>query len=270
MALQSALFPIDQPVMPEERQIGRRSSIEGLERRLVGALHQWLIGERRIGKTSVAKAVLERLRERGSIALDIDLSKLGIVSHDSLAEEIARQAEVTGEGGALPGSEGRPALERVLTALALHARKSGQRCFVLLDEVQLIAKIPDADRHIARWCREPDSPIVFLFTGSEEAAVEALRGSGRPLTAIGQEFHLPAIGREDWVAGLRTRFAEAELPIGDEELETIVTASNGHPRRTMLIAAHVKNLWEAQPQAAAIGVVVEIAIEDAQKDRGWN
>ncbi|MGH2878631.1 MAG: hypothetical protein ACRDK4_03355 [Solirubrobacteraceae bacterium] len=78
MSLQAPLFPIDQPVMPEDRQIGRALSIEMLSARIGNATHQWLIGPRRIGKTSVAKAALARLRADGSVALDVDMSKLAI------------------------------------------------------------------------------------------------------------------------------------------------------------------------------------------------
>lgn len=294
--------------MPEERQIGRRSSIDALEIRLRGVSHQWLIGERRIGKTSVARAVLARLQEQGFVGLDIDLSKLGIVNRESLAGEISRVARASGlgEGSRLPrldrsqrskmrragktlkdlgfeaegqtlaviasllGDEESADLEKVLTAIALHARVTGRHVFVLLDEVQLLGEIPDADRHIARWCREGDSPLVFIFAGSERAAVEALRDHGRPLAAIGQEYPLPEIGQEDWVVGLRSRFAEAEVPVAGPELEAIVTASARHPRRTMLIAANVHSLWEAQPNPGLIPLMVEIAIRKAKKDRAWS
>jgi len=297
--------------MPEERQIGRLSSIDSLEARLLCVVHQWLIGERRIGKTSVARAVLERLRRRGCLALDVDLSKLGIVEPQDLAAEIAAQSLLAGGGnragsigrvrrlarsqrrsaGQLGGAlkaiglesegstltaaaailaDGEPDLNGSLEALAHHARESGRNAFVLIDEVHMLARIPEADAHIARWCREPDSPIVFLFAGSEAAAVEALREPGRALAAIGNEFKLPAIGLEDWLGGLASRFAEAGVEIGRRELEAIVAASNGHPRRTMLIASNVRDLAGMQPRVAAIEVIVEIAIQTAQKDRAWH
>jgi hypothetical protein len=79
------IFPIDQPVMPEDRQIGRRPSIDALERRIGGAVHQWLIGPRRIGKTSVAKAVVARLQTDHVVALDVDFSKLEISTSQGLA-----------------------------------------------------------------------------------------------------------------------------------------------------------------------------------------
>lgn len=92
------LFPIDQPVMPEGRQIGRRPTIERLGSKLASPTHVWLLGERRIGKTSVAKAVLARSREAGSVALEVDLSRPDITSAQALAGDIARQAQAAGAG----------------------------------------------------------------------------------------------------------------------------------------------------------------------------
>jgi hypothetical protein len=71
--------------MPEDRQIGRASSIGMLSARIGDATHQWLIGPRRIGKTSVAKAALARLRTTGAVALDVDMSKLAITGEHELA-----------------------------------------------------------------------------------------------------------------------------------------------------------------------------------------
>jgi hypothetical protein len=57
-----------------------------------------LIGERRIGKTSVAKAALARLRKRGCVTIDLDLSKLQLTDAQALAGEMARQAQAAGAG----------------------------------------------------------------------------------------------------------------------------------------------------------------------------
>lgn len=313
MTLQPIAFPIDQPVMPEARQIGRRTCIEKLETRLGSPAHQWLIGERRIGKTSVAKAVLARLRQRSSVALDIDLSKLRLSTPTGLAGEIARQAQAAragdqaaraqglfgfakkqkgrvgdlgkalaalgyeDEGEALAAvssllagaDDGAPGLEKVLGALALHARATARRAYVLLDEVHLLEDLEQAEALVAKQCRQADSPIVFAFAGSEESAARALREVGRPLASVGEEFHLSEIAREDWIPGLRVRFIEAQVEISDGELDAIVTASGGHPRRTMLIASRIRASAAMQPDRVATPTLVELAIQEARRDRSW-
>ncbi len=271
-------------------------------------MHQWLIGPRRIGKTSVAKAVLARLRTKDVVALDVDLSKLEISTAQGLAGEIARQAQAARAGAPRAGrrllrfagrqapeagrlgaaledlgfkdegealaavsallagaDDGTPGLGGVLEALALHARATGRRVVVLLDEVHLLAGLPGGEEELARWARESDVPIGFIFAGSEESAVRALRDSGRPLAPVGQEVHLP----EDWLHGLRRRFAEADVVIADAQLFAVVEASDGHPRRTMLIATYAHSAAVAQPDRTATAALVELAIQDARGDRAW-
>ncbi|HEX4753485.1 MAG TPA: hypothetical protein VH268_11345 [Solirubrobacterales bacterium] len=306
------LFPIDQPVMPEARQIGRRPMIELLEKTLASPSHTWLIGERRIGKTSVAKAVLARSRGAGGIALDVDLSRPGIDSPEALAGDIARQAQaaaagaestaqrigrftrgrrnqVKGLGEALKGlgfedaaaalsatsailasaDDGAPGLDKTLQALALHARATEHRVWLLLDEVHLLGNLDSAEQTVAHWCHEHGSPLVFLFAGSEESAARELREPGRPLNAVGEEFKLIEIAFEDWLAGLRARFEEAGVKIADGEIFTLLQASDGHPRRTMMIASRVNHSVASQPDRRADATLVELAIHDAKRDRSW-
>ncbi len=298
--------------MPEDRQIGRRPSVDLLRDRLDKAVHQWLVGPRRIGKTSVAKATLARLRADSVVALDIDLSKLGISTDQDLAGEIARQAQAAhvgtpiidrrltrflgrhigdarrlgrtlrdlgfrDEGDALAAvaallagaDDGSPGLAMVLEALALHSRATERRSVVLIDEVHLLADIEGCERELARWAREPDVPIVFIFAGSEESAVRALRERGQPLAPIGEELSLPDISTEDWLHGLRIRFREVGIIVEDEQLLAIVEASDNHPRRTMLVSSRVRGSAEAAPDRVATETLVELAIRDAQADHSW-
>jgi DNA polymerase III delta prime subunit len=298
--------------MPEARQIGRRSAIDGLEIGIKSMTHQWIIGPRRIGKTSVAKAVLTRLRQAGHVALDIDLSKRDFGTQKNLAGEIARQAQAAQAGipiasrrfwrfasrqtprarrlgKALDGfgfadqgealeavssvlagaDDGAPGLAGVLEALSVHGRATGKHVVVLLDEVHRLAGLEQSDREVATWCRDGDCPIVFVFAGSEESAIRELREEGQPLASVGREFQLNDIGTEDWLRGLRLRFHEAGVQVDDSGLFAIVEASDGHPRRTMLIASYVHTKAEAQPDHHATSAVVELAIRDAQEDRAW-
>jgi AAA domain len=256
-------------VMPEERQIGRRPTIERLVTRIAQA-HQWIVGPRRIGKTSVAKAVLARLRQHGVIALDVDLSKLEIVKAESLAAEIVRQAHEAGVEVANAREDGgSPGLDDVFVALVSHGRATGTSIVILIDEVHLLAGLPRGERELARWCREENCPLLFMFAGSEESAVRALREQGAPLALIGQEFELSDIAREDWMHGLARRFQEVDVRIDDRALSSILDASEGHPRRTMLIASNIHMAAIAQPDRVANQSLVELSMAIAHgTDRG--
>jgi hypothetical protein len=105
--------------------------------------------------------------------------------------------------------DGSPGLGSILEAISLHARATERRSVILIDEVHLLAEVAGGESELARWAREPEIPIVFVFAGSEESAVRALREPGRPLAPIGEELSLPDISTEDWLYGLRRRFREA-------------------------------------------------------------
>jgi hypothetical protein len=83
------------------------------------------------------------------------------------------------------------------------------------------------------------------------------------------EFGLPEIGPEDWRPALRERFAEGDIEIADPQLDAIITASAGHPRRTMLIASNVHVAARMHIDGSASAALVELAIADAEKDRSW-
>jgi hypothetical protein len=305
-----APFPIDGPVLPEERQIGRAEVIDRLTRRVIETgIHQWLIGPRRIGKTSVAKAVLDRVRSQGHVGLEVDLSAGRVIDCSAIARELAAQARAAGIGGpsriqeasgwarkrlakpkpiqdaldefgasdaaaslaaisALLGSaeEAEAGLEQILEALAAAATLRDLRVVVLLDEVHRLAELGCVDA-VAKASRSADGQLVLLFAGSEESAIEQLR-NGDPLKHIGQDFSLDDISTAAWLGGLRDRFAESTIEIGDGSILTIVEASDGHPRRTMLICNYVYDL--AGGDGNADSAAVAEAISTAQADVSWN
>jgi hypothetical protein len=302
-------FPVDGPVLPEARQIGRTEVIDRLERRIVEqAGHQWLVGPRRTGKTSVAKAALDRLRSAGHIGLEVDVSARRLASAGDLAAELANLGRAAGVGGArakarLAGGvlrrkesievaervlavlgaddaaaavaatgalfgaaeEAAPDLEQVLAALAAHAAIADERVAVLLDEVHRLATL-GADGAVANAARWGQDGLVFVLAGSEESAVEKLRTDG-PLRSIGQELELPAIAAVDWMDGLRERFEQLGTAIDNAEIYAIIEATDGHPRRTMLVCSYVLDGAASGP---ADGEVVADAIRRATKDRSWD
>lgn len=163
------------------------------------ATHQWLIGPRRIGKTSVAKAALARFRAAGAVALDVDMSKLAIRDEPTLAGELARQAQAADVG------------------------------------------VSSTANRIKR------------FAGKRAADTGRL---GRAMTSLGYGDEGEAL-------------SEGEVKIEGEEILAIIEASEGHPRRTMLICARVHSSAVAAPGREATTALVSLAIRDAKGDRSW-
>lgn len=96
LALARDLFKVGGPVFPEARLIGREGVVKRLAFVVLGqGTPTWLIGVRRIGKTSLALAVVERHRDAGGWALHVDLSA-GISNSAVLADRLAEQARAAG------------------------------------------------------------------------------------------------------------------------------------------------------------------------------
>jgi hypothetical protein len=87
-------FPVGRPIRPEARQIGRGPAIDALSGQVIDRRqHTLLFAERRVGKTSMAWAVLDRVRAADhGWAIEANLSRGPIVSSAGLAAHLAEQA----------------------------------------------------------------------------------------------------------------------------------------------------------------------------------
>ncbi|CAN5478898.1 hypothetical protein BH20ACT18_BH20ACT18_12190 [soil metagenome] len=87
-------FPVQKPIRPEHRQVGRRPAIDALCRQVVEKRQDTLLlAPRRVGKTSMAWAVLDRIRDNDAgWALEVDLSRGPITTSATLADRLAEQA----------------------------------------------------------------------------------------------------------------------------------------------------------------------------------
>jgi hypothetical protein len=78
----------------ESEQIGRRRTIDELERICLNGNSALIFDKRRVGKSSVAWAVVERARARNEIGIDIDLREIDVVDGvDRLADMIRAAVE---------------------------------------------------------------------------------------------------------------------------------------------------------------------------------
>lgn len=94
-----------------------------------------------------------------------------------------------------------------------------------------------------------DSPrVTCLFAGSVEHLMRDLfSNQHRALYQFGGFHELSRITPEEWYAGLSERFEQDACTVQAEALERIVSAGDGHPRSTMLIAqqTHYASVEEA-------------------------
>src|SRR5947209_17886132 len=90
-------FQVNAPIRPEERQIGRGPAIDALYKQVVELReHTLLVDERRVGKTSMVWAVLDRIRDSEvGWAIEVNLSRGPVTSASVLAEQLAEQARAS-------------------------------------------------------------------------------------------------------------------------------------------------------------------------------
>lgn len=114
------LFPTDGPVRAD-RLIGRAADVDELANALDNGLNRILVGPRRTGKTSVARAAVAEVRARGSYTVEVDLFALGSAAEfaEALVRALVANRPAPQRAGAAARRAGRSLAEttsRVLSA----------------------------------------------------------------------------------------------------------------------------------------------------------
>jgi hypothetical protein len=175
-----------------------------------------------------------------------------------------------------PADDGGTDLPALLRALQAHALLADQPIVIFVDELQA-----PADPHIG-WAAQDaahlETELAQAARSTQRGLVLCLAGStvfgplferGRPLAGIGARFELQPIAYDDWVPGLRERFAELRQTVQPAALDVILTEARAHPRRTMLICYHASQ-WARQNNDVVDATVVENAIRDAHRHPSWS
>ncbi len=134
------------------------------------------------------------------------------------------------------------------------AHADNRRMILFLDEFQEIASprrpFGDPDQLTKRmraiFQRSPD--VSFLFAGSIEHLMRDLFiPENRGLSQFGSFYPLAPIAPDAWRHGILTRLAEDGCSIEGSALDRLISAGEGHPRATMLIArwTHESSLVDA-------------------------
>lgn len=298
------LFPTSGAI-PEADQIGRKAVIADLEAYCQGNTSVLLIERRRVGKTSVARAALQRVRtaDEATLALQVDLRD-GIRSGADMATQLLEQAASQGAVSRMTallarqrvrrlepavmrsvgeivgvGDDHAKAISRlgealssasdlrgVLGALEGHARVVDRRVVLFVDELQELTALPDASevqRILATAVRRPGSHLSLVLAADPRLDVGRLFGvPGADLHSVGQRFTLPDISSEDWLDGLRRRFAQTGYEISPRQVFQILDETDGHPHDTMSVCSHCFSWLTEEVVTAA---TVERAIEQHRR-----
>lgn len=289
------LLPVGPPIS-EAQQIGRRSAIDSLEARLRAGHVVKMLEPRRVGKTSVARASLARIKASGGTVAEVNLATRA--GPEATASDLARQlaggvvqarrrlggllsglrraedGEVIGEQAELilrvaeelVGGDAEASPAAVIERAAARV-KDGGLIAVLLDEAHVLADWPKPARFALGSVLKDNNMLGAVVASSERRALEQLTSEDGPLRYVGTRFALPPIAQEDWQAGLRERFAELGVPIAADALDFLLEQSHGHPYCTMLLAHEAARVSAGMDEASA--AAVSAALVTVRRDEAW-
>lgn len=267
-------FVYSHPLSPDEI-IDRDAETERLLRAAVGGHYVRLYAPRKYGKTSLLQRVLrDGERQEGLIPILVDL--YGVLSVADVAirfeRAYARQLkgalrsrveeflQSTGLGlslGALgisarlqidPRSDPLPALHTLLDLPLRLEQGGGFRALIVLDEFQDITRVKQMDALLRSHIQFQGEVASFVFAGSEPGLMrELFEDRERPLYGQAVPMRLGRLGDADIAGHLVARFRESGRSVG-EALNPLISAAQGHPQRTMLLA---HRLWQEVPPKGA-------------------
>ena len=272
------------PPLTERQQIGRVASRDSAHERLLEGAVLILMEPRRVGKTSFARAVVQRVASGGGVTAElqltsspdprvaaVELARQLVGGIDRVTEPSRRLLDRIRAVGAPTDAGGESPLladlaaavlgdARGLPAVLAHTIEhmpEGQHGAILLDEAHVIAQWPKELQDALCLLLRMDSRLGVIISSSEQHALEKLVGAGGALQYAGYRFPLPLIAPPDWKSGLRERFALLGLEITGRLLDELIELANAHPYRTMRLAQETARVARNLPSTSTPGPVGE-------------
>jgi hypothetical protein len=173
------------PIRPEARQIGRRPAIDALFKQVFEIrAHTLMFAERRVGKTSMAWAVLDRVRAgEAGWAIEVNLSRGPVITSEQFALRLAEQARAAGVRVDPAGEQIKDRLGDAATGARIAAKLAKLFGLEGADDLADAAEVGDTiDQALSSQEEEPQDL---------RAVLTALRGaaaaSGRPVVVFVDE-----------------------------------------------------------------------------------
>jgi uncharacterized protein len=269
----------------------RAEEIAELERACKNSNSVFLYSERRLGKTSLISAVLERLPKERYVAIYIDLwptygeDTFTLTVAKAIAEASANTIEKVAETSRglfarlLPtfsvDDEGKPivtfgltakkvdipAIEEVLEAPSKLSQKLGKKCVIVFDEFQQIMEYEnDTVERRLRSIIQRHQDVAYIFLGSRKHLIQNLfTNSSRPLYRAATHFPLLPIAAQHWTPFISGRFNSANKFISKPLIASICEKTEGHPFYTQHLC-HL--IWElTDPNTSVTASTIETAVQ---------
>jgi AAA+ ATPase superfamily predicted ATPase len=254
------------------------------------ANHQkvFVFSERRFGKTSLVRAVMDALPRRQTVAAFVDLwptdGEAGFAT--TAAKAIAASMESSADkllafsknffGSLVPtltlNEEGKPelsfginkqvklerALEDVLETPARIANK--REVVIVFDEFQQVLEYKsDLVERKLRSVIQHQPNVGYLFLGSRRHLIQKMfLDKARPLYRAGTHYPLGPIAEKDWRPFIRHHFEATDRSISDGLIQLVYERTQGHPFYTQHLCHAIWELCERKSKVSA-GLVEQAA-----------
>jgi uncharacterized protein len=269
-------FIYEEPVAPDAL-IDRSEELAQLLDRIGDARNSRLEGPRRLGKTSLLRAVLARAERDGTVPIEVNF--LGCVTAADVAERIERAyasqldstlrrwydglvrtlrptvvAAPAGVGVRAQPQAGRHGLlDRLSLPRRIHER-TGRMCAIAFDEFQEVLRIDPSLPGVFRSELETHrTAAAYVFSGSHPGLMRDMFSDRRhAFFAQATPVRLGPLPADELAEFIAARFADGGRDPG-EALGPLLDVAEGHPQRAMLLAHH---LHERTPRKRGADVEV--------------
>jgi hypothetical protein len=285
----AAIFP--SAYVGENDVVGRGRFMEDVVLRLSTGRSVVLMGPRRVGKTSVARDVLRRLRDKHVLTAYVDV--VGATDKRVFAERIAEELHEQRLGRRLrklteTAPNFKPYVSFAMIELGLDisakeqneerlfanalelpekaAAKQKTRAVLCLDEVQEAQASFGANVYkIMRSAFQQQAHTSHLFLGSQHSLLRRVfAASNAPFLRYADILDLPPISAGEWAEYIATKFNHYKVGCSRHLATRIAERAGCHPADTMVLCS---NLYY---QAKALGVttlddeLLDVAVQQSK------
>ncbi len=227
-----------------ERRLGKTSLIQAVLEKLPSSysaayVDLWPTDGEASFATALAKAVAESMTSSGSRLLELAKELFGSLAPSLTVDE---SGQTTLSFGVRRDKDLVPVLEQVLAAPA-RISDGKRRAVVVFDEFQRIAEYDsDLVERRLRSVVQRQGDVAYLFLGSRRHTIKAMfLDSERPLYRSAGHYPLGSISARHWVPFVGPKFLAADKRVTEEQIVEIHRLTDGHPFYTQHLC-HL--LWE--------------------------
>ena len=286
-------------IVDQDSFCNREKELAHLKRAIENGDRLFLYSERRFGKTSLVKRVLQQLPKSRILGVYIDLwptdgeVSLAIAVAKAITESLASTADKMLETAQkffvrlLPAvtadSSGNPqinfslreqpvepqGLDEVLRVPGIIAEKRSRKVVLIFDEFQRILEYStDRAERTLRSAIQDQRSVSFIFLGSKKHLIQKMfLDQNRPLYRSGGHYPLGSIHINSWKPFINGHFRASGKQIDDQAITMICGQTSGHPFYTQHLCHAV---WElCEPGGSVDNAMIEKAIDLLLEREGY-